>query len=284
MIRSIMLALAEPPHDAGARNYGLWLARKIGSSIHLLSVVDISAFEVPVLGTPDGFMPPVVAPPLTESRSLMSDLLESARERLSHFAEQCSSRGIPVSMEVKTGIPGEVIGRSAVAHDIVVMSRVGYSRSGAVASIDPVVAPAIRNSVRPVLIAGSAFREGNDVRNVLVAYDGSNHAARALLVAAELANRPGVSCTLLTVAPSEETGEETLAPAEAFLLHHNIAPRKQVIVSSKPSEVICGLAASEGVDLLVMGAYGHSPIREVLFGSTTERVLSHCTASVVLQS
>ena len=48
MIRSIMLALAESPHDAGARNYGLWLARKIGSSIHLLAVVDISAFEVPV--------------------------------------------------------------------------------------------------------------------------------------------------------------------------------------------------------------------------------------------
>mgnify|MGYP001003821450 FL=1 len=122
------------------------------------------------------------------------------------------------------------------------------------------------------------------MRNVLVAYDGSNHAARALLVAAELAGRPGVSCTLLTVAQSEETGEEILVPAEAFLLHHNIVPRRQVIVSSKPSEVICGLAASEGVDLLVMGAYGHSPIREVLFGSTTERVLSHCTASVVLQS
>jgi nucleotide-binding universal stress UspA family protein len=33
-----------------------------------------------------------------------------------------------------------------------------------------------------------------------------------------------------------------------------------------------------------MGAYGHSPIREVLFGSTTERILSHCSANVILQS
>ncbi len=285
MIRSILLALAEAPYDASAKNYAYWLARKQGSQIHALAVVDIAAFEVPVLGSPDGFMPSVVTPPLKESQSLMRDLVALAKERLDQFADQCASRGIPFATETRTGIPGEVISRTAVAHDIVVVSRNGYNRLATPdETVDSLVAPVIRGSVRPVLVAGPEFREGGDIRNILVAYDGSSHAARALRVAAELAARPGVGCTLLTVAQSEDLGHEILAPADAFLSHHGILAKKQVRVSSKPSDVICGLVASGGMDIVIMGAYGHSPIREVLFGSTTERILSHCAANVILQS
>lgn len=285
MIRSILLALAEAPGDASAKSYAFWLAGKEGSRIHALSVIDIAAFEVPVLGTPDGFMPPVVTPALQEGRSLLNELNALAKERLDQFAGQCASKGIPCSTETKIGVPGEVIGRTAAAHDIVVIARTGYSRAAnAQESVDPLVTHAIRSSVRPVLVAGSGFQETGDVRNILVAYDGSSHASRALSVTAGLAARPGVNCILVSVAPSEDLGQEILAPAEAFLYHHDIAPKKQVVVSSKPSEVICGLAASAAVDIVIMGAYGHSPIREVLFGSTTERVLSNCAATVILQS
>jgi len=285
MIRSILLALAEAPYDAGARNYAFWLARKEGSQIHALAVVDIAAFEVPVMGGPDGFMPSVVTPSLSDNRSLMNDLASAAGERLDKFAAQCASRGIRSSTEAKTGIPGEIISQAAIAHDIVVVSRTGYSRiAGGQNALDALVGPVMRGSVRPVLVAGSEFCEESDIRNILVAYDGSLHAARSLLVAAELAARPGVNCTLVTVAQSEELGNEILAPAEEFLCHHSIAPVKQLIINSKPADVICELAASGGVDVVIMGAYGHSPMREVLFGSTTERILAHCTAGVILQS
>ena len=285
MIRSILIALGESPYNASAKDCAFWLAQKEGSCIHALAVIDIGIFEVPVLGSPDGFLPSVVTPPLSESSSLMNDLTAHAKERLDRFAEQCASRGIQTSTEVKTGVPGEVISRTAIAHDIVIVSRNGYNRIASDReTIDAWIAPVIRGSVRPVLVAGTGVREGVDIRNVLVAYDGSAHSARALLAAAEFAARPGVDCTLATVAASEETGRELIAPAETFLSHRGIKPRKQIIVSSKPSDVICELAASGGVDFLIMGAYGHSPIREVLFGSTTERILTHCAANVILQS
>jgi nucleotide-binding universal stress UspA family protein len=285
VIRSILLALAEPPYDASAKNCALWLARKAGSHVHALSVIDIAAFEVPVLGTPDGFMPSVVPPPIRDSQALLNELTARANERLAQFAKQCASRNLSSSTEIKTGIPGEIIGRAAVAHDIVVVSRTGYNRiANARETIDSLVAPVIRNSVRPVLVAGIEFKEESDIHDILVAYDGSTHAARALLVAAELAARPAVNCALVTVAQSEELGKEILVPAEAFLSHHGIVPRRQVVISTKPSEVICGLVASGGADIVIMGAYGHSPIREVLFGSTTERILAHCAANVILQS
>ena len=74
MICSILLALAEAPYDASAKNYAFWLAKKEDSHIHALVVIDIAAFEAPVLGTADGLMPSVVTPPLKESQSLMNDL------------------------------------------------------------------------------------------------------------------------------------------------------------------------------------------------------------------
>ncbi len=285
MIRSILLALADIPGNLSARNYAFWLAKKKGSQIHAVALIDIAAFEVPVLGTPDGFMPSVVAPPLKESRILMNELTGAARDRLDHFADQCASRGIPFSTEIKTGIPGEVIGRMAIAHDIVVVSRTGYNRiETAQETVDSLVAPVIRHSVRPVLVAGIEFREESDIQKVLVAYDGSSHSARALVSAAEIAARPGVDCILVTVAQSEELGRELIMTSESFLLHHGITPTARVVTGSKPSDVICEMVASGKADLVIMGAYGHSPIREVLFGSTTERVLSHCAANVILQS
>jgi nucleotide-binding universal stress UspA family protein len=285
MIRSILVALAESPGNMSARNYAFWLARKEGSHVHAVAVVDITAFEVPMIGTPDGFMPSVVPHSFRESQSLMDEMNARCRERLDRFAEECASRNISCSTETKTGIPAEVISQSAVAHDIVVISRTGYNPAANTReTIDSLVAPVIRSSARPVLVAGTEFQEEGEIRNILVAYDGSTHSARALSVAAELAARPGANLTLVTVVPSGDSDTEILAPAEAFLAHHGVTPRKQIEISSKPASVISDLAASGNVDLLVMGAYGHSPIREVLFGSTTERILSHCSANVVLQS
>jgi nucleotide-binding universal stress UspA family protein len=285
MIRSILLPIADGPISNSAKECAFWLAQKDGSRIHALAVIDVKAFEIPVLGTPDGFMPSVVTPPLEESQTLLDEMATAAKERLNQFAAECAARSIPCSTDTKTGIPGDLVAREAVAHDIVVMARTGYSRAGGPqGKVDPMVTHVLRASIRPVLVAGRGFSAGADIRVILVAFDSSVHASRALLAAAELGARPGVRCKLVTVASSEEGGKETLAPAESFLCHHGVVPEKQVVIGSKPSEVICGLVTSAGADILIMGAYGHSPMREMIFGSTTEKVLSHCGATVLLQS
>jgi len=281
MIRSILLPLAEGPLVETTKLYAFWLARKESAHIHGLAVIDLRSLEIPVLGTPDSFMPSVVSPPLQESQSLLAEMSSLARERLHRFATECAAQGISCSTNSETGIPGEIIAREAVAHDIVVMAREGYAQGGEGHNLDPLIPSVIRGSIRPVLVAGKEFR---DVHHILVAYDGSVHAARALVVAAVLGHTHGMRCTLANMSSSRETGEEILAPAETYLYHHGVTPRKQVIIGSRASELICELMTRTGADLLIMGAYGHSPIREMLFGSTTERVLSHCGSTVILQS
>lgn len=285
MLASILLPLAEWPHGARAQDYAFWLAKK-GSHIQALAVIDVKSFEISVLGTADGFMPSVVSPPVAETQALLEDLTRIAKERLDRFARACKEKGLSCATEIRSGIPGDVIVREALAHDIIIMSRAGYARvpKSDDRSVDPLVSSVIRGSIRPVMVAGKEFPATGAVKSLMVAFDGSVHAARALTVAAELSAGYGIECTLTTISPSEETGLETLAPAEAFLYHHGVTPKKQVVIGSKPSEQLCDIVGAAGADILIMGAYGHSPIREMFFGSTTERVLSHCEATVILQS
>ncbi len=286
MLASILLALSEWPHVEPAQDYAFWLARKGGGHICALAVIDIKSFEIPVLGAADGFVPTMVSPPIAESQALLEEMTAAARERIDRFARECQERKLSCSTEIRTGIPGDVIASEAVAHDMIVMSRAGYTRASRndEKAVDPLVSGVIRGAVRPVLVAGRAFPASGAVKNIMVAFDGSNHAARALNVAVELGAGSGIDCVLAIVAPSEEVGLEMLAPAESFLCHHGVMPGKKVVIGAKPSDLICDIVGSAGSDVLIMGAYGHSPIREMFFGSTTERVLSHCEATVILQS
>jgi nucleotide-binding universal stress UspA family protein len=286
MLASILLPLPEWPHAASAQEYAFWLAKRGGGHIEALAVIDIKAFEVPVLGTADGFMPSVVSPPLAESQALLDELLKLAKERLGQFAHVCEEKELSCSTEVRSGIPGDVIAREAVAHDMVVMSRTGYTRvsKGDDGGVDPLVSSVIRGSIRPVLVAGKEFPATGSIKRLMAAFDGSIHAARALTAAVELGADPGIECILTAVAPTDELGLGILAPAEAYLCHHGLTPRKKVVIGSKPSELLCGIVGAAGADILIMGAYGHSPIREMLFGCTTERILAHCEATVILQS
>lgn len=285
MIQSILLPLADDSVATIAHEYAFWLAQQGGGRIHALAVIDIKAFEIPVLGTTDGFIPTMVTPPLQESQSLLDEMTARARQRLDRFAGECGAREIPCSTDIKTGMPGEIIASVAVAHDIVVMTRTGYSQPADVAGkLDPMVSQVLRDSIRPVLVAGRVPNQAGEVRNLMIAYDGSVHAGRALLVAAELGARAGVHTEIFTIAASEESGQEIMAPADLYLRNHGVIAERRVIVGGKPSDLICDLALSANADLLIMGAYGHSPIREMLFGSTTERVLSHCGSTVILQS
>jgi nucleotide-binding universal stress UspA family protein len=286
MLASILVPILDGTLENCALESALWLARKGGGSIHMLAIIDLKAFEIPVLGTADGFMPSVVSPPIAESQALLEDLTAVAREHLDQVLAVFRERGVPCSSEIKTGMPGEMIAREAVSHDIVIMSRTGYTRTRKPEdrTVDPLVSHVIRGSMRPVLVAGKSFSAAGSVNSLMAAYDGSTHAARALNVMLELAGSLGIECVLTTIASTEAAGNEILAPAAAFLSHHGIKAIRKVAIGSRASELLCDLVSPGGSQILIMGAYGHSPIREMLFGCTTERVLSHCDATVILQS
>lgn len=136
----------------------------------------------------------------------------------------------------------------------------------------------VRASTVPVLVASRAFRP---VAKVLVAYDGSPSARRAIERMARSPVFAGLGVTVLHVGRSGETSASELEEAAASLRAAGLdaVPRAE---TGEPEEVLRNLIKDEGFDLLVMGAYGHSRIRSLIIGSTTTALVRAAQIPVLL--
>ena len=135
----------------------------------------------------------------------------------------------------------------------------------------------VRASEKPVLVAS---REYTEPKHVVFAYDASPAAERAL---ERLANSPlfdGLPVTIVMAEADSEAQREKLAKAEAaFASDH---PVTVVMERDKAEKVIPGVVAATEDSLLVMGAYGHSPIRRMIVGSTTTEMVRTVKAPVLM--
>jgi nucleotide-binding universal stress UspA family protein len=141
-------------------------------------------------------------------------------------------------------------------------------------------------SGRPVLVVPYAGRFADIGRRVVVAWNATREAARAigdampLLVSAELV-------TVLTIDAREGPSDHGELPGADIALHlarHGVKAQIERTVSAglPVGEVLLSRLADLGADLLVMGAYGHSRMREVLLGGATRSVLQTMTVPVLM--
>jgi nucleotide-binding universal stress UspA family protein len=106
-----------------------------------------------------------------------------------------------------------------------------------------------------------------------VAWNDSREARRAVLDAVPLLSMAS-EVHLVTV--DDGAGEHTwksLSDVSAFLARHNIKSHCEVLPAKAHAERICEFAKMLGADLIVSGAYGHSRVREWIFGGVTRSLL-----------
>ena len=119
-----------------------------------------------------------------------------------------------------------------------------------------------------------------------MAYDASRHANRALRVACGLSSDVGLPMMVVTVA--QEEGDRPKSEAVLDEARQLVAPYEDVtaefslLVGEEEEAVLIDHVEQSECDLIVMGAYGESRIREWLLGSTTAGVLAHSTRPVLL--
>jgi nucleotide-binding universal stress UspA family protein len=133
-------------------------------------------------------------------------------------------------------------------------------------------------------------------KSILVAWDGSEHAKRALAEAIDLARTQGARLTLLTVAaplhawpgyvpPISEAdlisaAEKTLAEGEALV--PDGIPVSGRAVSGDPGAELLKRAGAADHDLIVMGSRGRGALRSAFLGSVSHFVLNHTTVPVLI--
>jgi nucleotide-binding universal stress UspA family protein len=138
---------------------------------------------------------------------------------------------------------------------------------------------------RPVLLVPYAGRFPDAGKRVLVAWNASAEASRAVADALPLLVRAeSVNVIVFETGPAGDHGEEPGADAALYLARHGV---KAMVSRYGSPDVdvgsqILSRAADMGADLMVMGAYGHSRMRELILGGVTRTILESMTAPVLM--
>lgn len=117
-------------------------------------------------------------------------------------------------------------------------------------------------------------------RKVLVAFDDSPKSREALFVATYMAERFQTELVVLTVHPDEATAQAAGQAAREYLESRSVQAAV-IVESGQPGERILRNARKTQSDMILMGGYSKGPMRELIYGSTVDRVL-HGTQVPVL--
>jgi nucleotide-binding universal stress UspA family protein len=139
---------------------------------------------------------------------------------------------------------------------------------------------------RPVLVVPYAGRRPDRLGdNVLVAWNGSREAGRAVQEALPLMSASSV-VTILLVDPEEDADIDLAEDLVAHLGRHGLHARTQVIRhdlgTMAVSDTILTQVAELDADLLVLGAYSHSRFREIILGGVTREILRDMNLPVLM--
>ena len=135
-----------------------------------------------------------------------------------------------------------------------------------------------RASKVPVVVASRSFKP---ITKVLVAFDGSASAMKAIERMSKSPVFEGLEITVLYVDNGSGRIGSRMDDAVAALEAAGLTATARTI-KGEPDEALQQIVATEGFDLLVMGAYGHSRIRSLIIGSTTTAMVQAVKIPVLL--
>jgi nucleotide-binding universal stress UspA family protein len=136
----------------------------------------------------------------------------------------------------------------------------------------------VRSSTRPVLVAARKYMPFD---RFVIAFDGGKSANRAVDFVASNGLLKGMKVTVLSVGADTVENRARLEAPVRRLREAGFDVDGQLL-QGDPDDVIGDHVETQGVGLLVMGAYGHSRIRSLVIGSTTEAMVRRCKVPVLM--
>lgn len=201
-------------------------------------------------------------------------LQQSARLGLDRARDRLSAAGVAdVSVTLRTGDLLEELAAREDAGELVVIGKRGEAADFAKLHLGSNLERIVRASTRPVLIASRAF---HPIRRAVIAIDGRSHALKALDAASRSPLSHGVGFTVVTVGAETEERRRLVDSAAAQLRAGGLQADGRLIPGRDPAAAIARLVEDEGVDLLIMGAFGHSQLRSLVIGSVTAELIRAC--------
>jgi len=263
--------------------HAAWAATQLSASVNVLHMLD-PHHEDPVKTDHSGHI-------ILGARSaLLSEIveLEAARAKvarkqgeaiLEDALLQLQEAGISdVSADQKHGKLSDLIESNQYDVDLIVIGKRGNHVNFATGHLGHNLERVVRSCLHPVLVAARDFTQ---MDQFVLAFDGGPSSQKSVEYAIKNPLLKGMKCYLLHVGKNSAKMESAMDEAREKLLKANFEVTAE-IRDGEPEHVIENVVEQESIDLLVMGAYGHSKIRHLIVGSTTTAMIRTVKIPVLL--
>jgi nucleotide-binding universal stress UspA family protein len=272
MIKNIIVGLSTwKPRDPTA-DYAISVAKTFdahlcGAAISYPPVVAASALE--------GLPPEFIEAQVIESNKAT----EAAIACFSNAANAAAVSSETLTFETSVAGAARTFGTLARHFDLAVVCQ---AAPDARASAELMVEGALFESGHPVVVVPHIQKDGMALERVVVCWDGSRAAARALADALPFLTR-AKHVDLVTVSGPGHKPNEHPAVAD-HLVRHGIKPEFRHLVATDidVASTLLSYMADAAADFMVMGGYGHSRLREFVLGGVTRSMLRTMTVPTLM--
>ncbi len=263
--------------------YSAWAAKRMGASVHVLHMLD-PLHEDPVnanlsgsigLGAKTALMEEIVEFEANRARIAQKKgraILEYAEQRLRELGLSA------ISTEQRHERLSDSIDQHEKDADLVVLGKRGNHADFERGHLGSNLERVIRSCRHPVLVASTAVWP---MQRFVLAFDGGPSSLKAVDYAIRNPLLKGMGCQLVFAGKADTRLHQTIRESEAALAEAGFEVKADIRPGS-PSDAIGAAIKEANADLLVMGAYGHSRIRELIVGSTTSTMIRNTKRPVLL--
>ncbi len=204
------------------------------------------------------------------------DTDQAAAEKIrDRFLSRTAEAGLEAQFAIETGTAGDIMISRAHWADLVMTNLTGPFRDS---PIKPGFERLIQQSPTPIWVV----RDGvsGDCHHALLGYDGSPKAQEALFMATWLAGRWEMALTVVTV-ETDRTAATVLDDARRYLTERDIAA--DFILKPRPiTDALLAVAAEKQCDLIIIGGYGFSPLRQTVTSSTVDHLIKQSNLPLLI--
>jgi nucleotide-binding universal stress UspA family protein len=206
-----------------------------------------------------------------------------ANAALGVFEAEARNAGITYNLRAVAGLPVDAVatvGALSRLHDLAIVQQ---PESGRDTFDNSMPTEILFQSGGPVLFVPYTHKGPLVPKRIGIAWDGSRLAARALRDAAQFINH-AQSITIISINDAEVPEEASATALAAHLARRSLTARTERL-SADRSEIqptILSIAADDGLDLIVMGGYGHSRFQERILGGVTRGMLQAMTVPTLM--
>ena len=270
MIKDIVVKLSPASFDhAGA--YAISLAAACEAHVTGLAF----AYEPEILPDPSG-------PGSRRFMRIREENEQGAAAAAAAFEKQAGDAGVDVRARALTTTVSagyDLFGRMARRFDLAVVGQDDPEKERSEALI---AEGALFESGRPLVVVPYINKEPLKLDRIMVCWDGSRPAARAIADAMPLLARAGqVDVVIVEQAKSDEMPGADVA---AHLARHDLNVMVQRVARGDldVKDALLNYAADSAADMVVMGGYGHSRMREFILGGVTRGMLASMTVPTLM--